>query len=83
MPEFRCTRNALYDDGGQEDADLSVRQGHYITADNEEQALEEMRIRFPKEVDAGFTVHPWKSFRVDAVPMDPDESCQPKQEQPS
>jgi hypothetical protein len=81
MPEFRCTRNALYDDGGQENADLSVRQGHYIIAQNEEQALEEMRIRFPKEVEAGFTVQPWKSFRVAAVPMDRNEWGKPKQEQ--
>ncbi|MCT7986453.1 hypothetical protein NG796_24585 [Laspinema sp. A4] len=81
MPEFRCTRNALYDDGGQEDADLSVRQGHYIIAQNEEQALEEMRARFPKEVEAGFTVHPWKSFR-EVVPINRDQYCQPKQEQP-
>jgi hypothetical protein len=81
MPEFRCTRNALYDDGGHEDADLSVRQGHYITANNKEEALEEMRARFPEEVEAGFTVHPWKSFRVDVVPMDRNKWGQPKQQQ--
>ncbi|MCT7957187.1 hypothetical protein [Laspinema palackyanum] len=83
MHEFRCTRNAMYDDGDQENADLSVRQGHYIMAQDEEAALEQMRSLYPKEVEAGFTVHPWKSFRVEVVPMDRKEWCKPKQEQPS
>lgn len=82
MPEFRCTRNALYDHDCLGHDDLTARQGHYITADNEEQAREQMGIRFPEEIEAGFTVQPWKSFNVKIVPMDPNEWGQPRQEQP-
>jgi len=59
MYEYRCTRNALYlhECIGN---DITARQGHYIWAINEEAAWLEMVQRYPKEIEAGFTVEEWQ-----------------------
>ena len=62
MTEYRCTRNFLYSDD-----DLTVRQGHYIHAESEEEAREIMATRYPDEITAGFTVEEWQSFNVTVV----------------
>lgn len=55
--EFRCTRNALYVTanclGSQ---DTSSRQGYYVCATSEREALKIMAAQFPAEVKFGFTV---------------------------
>ncbi|MFL9456027.1 MULTISPECIES: hypothetical protein, partial [Nostocales] len=57
MTEFRCTRNALYVTasclGNQ---DTSSRQGYYVFATSELEALKIMSAMFPEEAKAGFTV---------------------------
>ena len=49
VKEYRCTRNALYqhDCGGRDD--ITERQGHYIWAQSEEAAWEEMATRILKK----------------------------------
>lgn len=46
---FRCTRNAPYisEDQSLGKSDLSARQGYYIWADSEEDAIAQMGERFP------------------------------------
>ena len=62
--EYRCTRNALYmhDCTGRDD--IRERQGHYVWANSEEEAWEEMAKRYPDETVDGFTTQEWKGFNV-------------------
>jgi hypothetical protein len=62
--EYRCTRNALYTHDCLGHDDITARQGYYIKADSAEEALEKMAIRFPEEVNEGFTVQEWEGFDV-------------------
>ncbi len=73
MREFRCTRNALYlhDCTGRDD--LRERQGHYIWAETEEEAWQEMARRYPDETEAGFTVQEWEGHDVQVVEVKWDE----------
>jgi len=52
--------------------DLTARQGYYIEASNAEEAWEKMAIRFPAEVEAGFTVEEWERFNVKVVEVKHD-----------
>lgn len=59
MNQYRCTRNAPYvavDCPGRKDP--KARQGHYIRAENTEEALKIMTLTFPKDRE-GFTVSLW------------------------
>lgn len=61
MNEYRCTRNAPYNNPhclGV--ADLSARSGYYITAATEQEAIAIMAQLYPND-DAGFTAQPWKT----------------------
>jgi hypothetical protein len=62
--EYRCTRNALYmhDCTGRDD--IRERQGHYVRANSEEEAWEEMAKRYPDETADGFTIQEWEGFNV-------------------
>ena len=62
MPQFRCTRSTPYGPGCPGFNDTTARQGHYIEADNEEQALDRMKERFPNESIFSFTAEPWGLF---------------------
>ena len=73
MREFRCTRNALYLHECTGRDDLRERQGHYIKAETEEEAWQEMARRYPSETEAGFTVQEWESFDVKVVEVKRDE----------
>ena len=59
MTEYRCTRNADYDCDCYGRDDITARQGYYIHAENEEEAWQQMALRYPKETAAGFTVQDW------------------------
>lgn len=54
MTEFRCTRNALYQHPCL-GSDITGRQGYYVFASCEDEALKIMISRFPLEAKAGFT----------------------------
>ncbi|MDV3002531.1 MAG: hypothetical protein N5P05_004186 (plasmid) [Chroococcopsis gigantea SAG 12.99] len=56
MNEYRCTRNAPYQENCPGKSDITARQGHYIRAESPEEALQEMANRYPDEAEAGFTV---------------------------
>jgi formylmethanofuran dehydrogenase subunit E len=73
MREFRCTRNALYlhDCSGRND--IRERQGHYISAQTEEEAWQEMARRYPSETKYGFTVKPHERFDVKIVEVKRDK----------
>lgn len=71
--EYRCTRNALYTHQCLGHDDLTARQGHYIKASSQEEAWEKMAIRFPDEVEQGFTVQDWEGFNVQVVEVKRDE----------
>lgn len=58
LNEYRCTRADLYRHRCLGQKDLSQRQGHYIVAKDEIDAILEMRRAFPLEV--GFTATLWK-----------------------
>lgn len=73
MKEYRCTRNAPYAHNCIGHDDLTARQGHYIRANSAEEAWERMAIRFPDEVEAGFTVEEWEGFNVKIVQIERDE----------
>ena len=73
MREFRCTRNALYAHDCTGRDDLRERQGHYIKAETEEEAWQEMARRYPSETASGFTVHEWESFDVKVVEVKRDK----------
>jgi hypothetical protein len=70
--EYRCTRNAPYLHPCAGQLDIRERQGHYVYADCEEGAWEQMAQEFPDETEAGFTIQEWKSFdvRIVEVPKD-------------
>jgi hypothetical protein len=57
--EYRCTRNAAYEPGTPGHKDPHQRQGRYIQACNETEAVHEMGKRFPNEV-GNFHVELWK-----------------------
>lgn len=60
MNEYRVTRDTLYANPhcvGHKD--LTARDGHYIKAASQEDALMEMKKRYPHDVH-GFTVQFWK-----------------------
>lgn len=73
MKEYRCTRNASYAHNCLGHNDLTARQGYYISADSAEEAWERMAIRFPEEVEVGFTVEEWESFNVTVMEVKPDD----------
>lgn len=54
--EYRCTRQALYQHDCIGRDNTRVRQGYYIEADDEADAIDEMVCLFPKECKVGFTV---------------------------
>ncbi len=52
---FRVTRDSAYGPGSAGHNDLSAREGHYVKANSEQEALAIVRLRFP--FDSGrFTV---------------------------
>ncbi len=55
MNLYRCTRNSAYPPRSPGHTDLTARQGHYVRALSREQALQNMRSRFPSDLE-GFTV---------------------------
>ena len=61
LPEWRCTRNACYDNPKAKSfTDPSCRQGYYITAETKDQAMIIMARRFPDDPHTqGFTVDRW------------------------
>lgn len=73
MKEYRCTRNALYQDEGPGQDNVTARQGYYIHAESEEEAWEKMATRYPQETTAGFTVQRWERFNVNIVEVRRDE----------
>lgn len=73
MKEYRCTRNAPYSHQCIGHDDLTARQGYYIQANSIEEAWQKMAIRFPDEVEAGFTVQEWEGFNVKVVEIRRDE----------
>lgn len=73
MKEYRCTRNAPYTHDCLGHDDTTARQGYYIKANSAEEAWEKMAIRFPNEVNEGFTVQEWESFSVVVEQVKPDE----------
>lgn len=59
--EYRCTVNAVYDNPNcRGHIELDARDGYYITAHSPQEALEEMRSRYPDFASEGFTVEIWK-----------------------
>lgn len=72
--EYRCTRNATYSHKCIGHDDLTARQGYYIKASSEEEALQKMAVRFPEEMSYGFTVQEWQGFNVTV-----EEICHPEQ----
>jgi len=73
MKEYRCTRNASYSHNCLGHHDTTARQGYYIQANTDEEAWEKMAMRFPTEVDTGFTVEVWQSFDVKVVGIKRDD----------
>ncbi len=62
--EYRCTRNQPYlnlNCFGY--TDLESRQGYYIKAESEQDAIAQMAQLYPDD-DAGFTAHLWKEISV-------------------
>ncbi len=59
MTEYRCTRNASYTGDCKGRDDITARQGYYIHASSEEEAWQQMALRYPNETAAGFTVQDW------------------------
>lgn len=56
--EFRCTLPARYEKGCPGYSDPAARQGHYVHCGTEEEALAEMKLRFPDET--WFQIGRWK-----------------------
>jgi hypothetical protein len=73
VKEYRCTRNDPYSHQCIGHDDLTARQGYYIQAHSIEEAWQKMAIRFPEEVEAGFTVQEWEGFNVKVVEIRRDE----------
>jgi hypothetical protein len=67
VKEYRCTRNKPYSHKCIGHDDLTARQGYYIQTHSIEEAWQKMAIRFPEEVEAGFTVQEWERFNVKVV----------------
>ncbi len=67
MTEYRCTRNASYTCDCRGRDDITARQGYYIHAESEEEAMQIMANRYPDETEAGFTIQEWQSFNVTVV----------------
>lgn len=61
MTEYRCTRNALYQHNCLGRDDVTARQGHYVHAESEEEAWQQMAIRYPEETEAGFSIEDWSA----------------------
>ena len=60
MTEYRCTRNFPYPEDDPDNLEhLSFRQGHYIRAESEQEAWQQMASRYPNETSVGFTVQNW------------------------
>jgi hypothetical protein len=57
--EYRCTRNQPYQHECFGKNDLGARQGYYINATSEEEALKVMAAEHPADT-AGFTAELWK-----------------------
>jgi hypothetical protein len=70
MREYRCTRNAMYLHNCLGHDDISARQGYYVRADDEEEAWQRMAVRFPDEVEHGFTVTEWEGFNVKVIEVE-------------
>lgn len=66
LNEYRCTRNSPYGYTAQGHKDLSARQGHYINATSEKEAIREMMKRFPHDM-MGFTVQLWRNSNRELV----------------
>jgi hypothetical protein len=63
MNEYRCTRNYPYrhpDCFGH--TNLSARQGYYLKAQSEPEAIAMMEREFPDELEWGFTAKFWKDL---------------------
>lgn len=60
--QFRCTRQAPYGPGCPGFTDKTARQGYYITAKNEDEALTKMKEKFPNESIFSFTADPFELF---------------------
>lgn len=61
MKEYRCTRNQPYQAVAcPGNLNVRARQGYYIRANNEREALEQMRKNFPHDWQ-GFTVTLWRN----------------------
>lgn len=56
MNQFRCTRRKPYPPGTPGNTDLSARQGYYIDAPDQEDAVKQMTAKFPGEA---FDVQLW------------------------
>ncbi len=74
MTEYRCTRNASYTCDCRGRDDITARQGYYIHAESEEEAMQIMANRYPDETEAGFTVQEWQSFNVTVVEVERDSN---------
>ncbi len=60
MNEYRCTRNAPYTSPRcYGHTDLSEREGHYIKAESEQDAIAQMSKLYPRDED-GFIAQIWK-----------------------
>lgn len=58
MKEFRRTLPGLYPKGSPGYSDPSARQGHYIKAEDKDEALDKMLKRFPEETL--FHIQEWR-----------------------
>lgn len=66
MNEYRCTRNSPYGYGCPGFKDLASRQGHYINATSEKEAIQIMMKQFPNDM-MGFTVTLWRNSTRELV----------------
>jgi len=49
LTQYRCTRPDLYGPGSLGFDNLSARQGHYIFAESEDEAVQQMVKKFPDD----------------------------------
>jgi hypothetical protein len=61
MKIYRCTRCTCTNPNARAYSDLSARQGYYVRAENESEALKQMARDFPKETN--FTCHEWSDSK--------------------
>ena len=61
MNQYRCTRPEVYEEGCPGHTEPGARQGHYIDALTEEEALMRMKQWFPAE--SWFDIQLWKQDR--------------------